>query len=383
MAKVPKLGNPLFVAARLTQAREYAGLPKNGLARLADLSSASVGAYERGVQLPTDEVIERLADSLNVNPILFTTALDGPPVERVFWRRMARDTVQSQRRTTAYIQWACEAVARVEDYVELPPLNLPQLDLPDWTRLSESRIEDAAIQTRKHWGLGSGPIADVTRVLENAGIPVLEFDVENRGQAGFTHPSELLGRPIVGFNSFEQTNARQRFSLSHELGHLLLHQSVQDNDLSNSQRYRQIEDQAHRFAAAFLFPHDAYVRSVRFHSIEEMASLKRTWGVAVLTQIKRSEQLACITPEKAQMLFMQASRRRFRRPFGEPWDRDTPLEKPRLLARSIDLLRQDAPLSYSELLETVPFPRSVLQEAFGRPFVPFSDNVVQLRPRVI
>ncbi|WP_422074054.1 helix-turn-helix domain-containing protein [Tranquillimonas rosea] len=371
------------MAERLTQAREYAGLPKNGLARLADLSSASVGAYERGVQAPTDEVIVRLAKTLNVDPELLTTPMDGGPVDRVFWRRMARDTVQSQRRTTAYIQWACEAIYRVEDFVELPPLNLPDFKFTDWTRISDFQIEEAAMLAREHWGLGTGPIADVTRVIENAGIPVLEFEVENRGQAGFTHPSDLLGRPVIGFNSFEQTNARQRFSLAHELGHLLLHETVRDVDLSTSQRYRQIENQAHRFAAAFLFPHDAYVRSVRYHSLEEMASLKRTWGVAVLTQIKRSEQLGCVSSEKAQALFVQAGRRRFRRPFGEPWDRDTPLEAPRLLARSIDLLSNDAPLSYNELIETMPFPRSVLQEAFGRSFAPISDNVVQLKPRVV
>lgn len=380
---MPKLGNPCFVPERLTQSREYAGLPKNGLARLADLSSASIGAYERGAQNPTDEVIERLAGSLNVTPALLTTVIDGPPVERVFWRKMARDTVQSQRRTTAYIQWACEAVARVEDYIELPPLNLPDFDVSNWTRLSERRIEEIAVQTRSYWGLGTGPIVDVTRVLESAGVPVLEFEVENRGQAGFTHPSDLLGRPVIGFNAFEQTNARQRFSLAHELGHLLLHRSVTDKDLATAKLYRQIEDQAHRFAAAFLFPHEAYVRTARCHTLEEMASLKRTWGVAVLTQIKRSEQLQLISQDRAQALFMQAGRRRFRRPFGEPWDRDTPLEKPNLLGRSVDLLRNEAPLSYAQLIDGMPFPQSVLQEAFGRSFMPVADNVVQLRPRVV
>lgn len=279
--KMAKFGNLRFQPERLTQAREYLGMTKKTLAQLADLSPQMVGNYERGAGNPTDCTIERLADVLKTPFGFFLLPIADERVEHVFWRAMANDTVQSQQRTKQQLQWTVESIDLLEEFVELPEFRLPGVSVPEWRSLTDERIEALAENVRLFWGLGRQPIDDITLLLENAGIPVLALDIENRKQAGFYYFSKMLRRPIIGVNIHEQSLARQRFSLAHELGHLLMHRHVQPNETANRTTNKQIEAQAHRFASAFLFPREAFRREVYDYSLAEFAVLKRTWGVSV------------------------------------------------------------------------------------------------------
>lgn len=382
-----KLGNPRFQPERLTQAREYLGMTKKNLAQLAELSPQMIGNYERGTGNPTDSVIDRLADVLKTPFGFFLLPLAEERVDHVFWRAMASDTVQSQQRTKQQLQWTVETIELIEEFVELPEFRLPDVSVPEWRSLTDERIETLAENVRLFWGLGRQPIDDITLLLENAGIPVLALDIENRKQAGFFYFANTLGRPLIGVNTYEQSLARQRFSLAHELGHLLMHRHVLPSETANRTTNKQIELQAHRFASAFLFPREAFRREVYDFSLAEFAVLKRTWGVAVLTQIIRARSLGMISAEQADTLVRQASRKGYRRPMGEPWDDVLTLERPRMLSRAISAL-EDAPDGiFGDFLQDFYFALPPLEEAIGHPLKLVRNtpddlsNVIKLRPR--
>ena len=361
-----KLGNPLFEGERLTQAREYHGMTKKSVAQLTGLSENMIGAYERGQSRPRDDVIERLATHLAVPSAFLMRPMADERVERVFWRAMRSDTMRSQSTTRQLVQWVMEAIEHVEEFVEFPEYQSPMEPIADWRKLDEEAIESLAEAVRQVWRLGRQPIPDMTLALENAGVPVLALTIENRKQDGFTWWSNTLHRPIVGVNILDCSWARQRFSLAHELGHVLMHLHAQPSDLGNAATNKQIEGQAHRFASALIFPREAFLREVRLCALEEFATLKRRWGLAVLAQVRRARDLDLITQDRYEELIQQGSRRGYRKPMGEPWDRELPLERPRMLERAIGAAADGGPEVYGDLLEDMTLPLTQLEEAFGR-----------------
>jgi hypothetical protein len=52
--------------------------------------------------------------------------------------------------------------------------NVPQLAVSDQREISEPDIERMASECRQRWNLGTGPIADVFLVMENAGVCALK-----------------------------------------------------------------------------------------------------------------------------------------------------------------------------------------------------------------
>lgn len=382
-----KFGNRRFQPVRLTQAREHLGMTKKSLALLTNLSQQMIGSYERGISNPTDGVIDKLGDVLNTPSSYFLLPPSEEQVDHVFWRAMKSDTTQSQQRTKQQLQWTVETIDLLEEFVELPKFELPSLPISEWRSLSDERIEVLAEKLRQSWGLGRHPIEDMTLVLENAGIPVLALEIENRKQAGFLYFSRLLERPIIGVNTFEQSLSRQRFSLAHELGHLIMHRGVMPNEIANTTLNPKIEAQAHRFASAFLFPRDAFRKEVYDFSLAEFSVLKRTWGVGILAQVYRARNLELISTEQLDTLIRQASRKGYRKPLGEPWDDVLKLERPRMLSRAMTALAEAPEGLFGDFLQDFYFAEAPLEEAFGHKFSIQNQraddltNVIKLRPR--
>lgn len=265
--------------------------------------------------------------------------------------------------------------------MEFPDYRLPTVQTPEWYNLDEETIEEIAENARSHLGFGIHPIEDVTLALENIGIPVLALEIENPKQAGFAYFSRSLERPIIGVNTYRQSLARQRFSLAHELGHLLMHRGVTEADLKTSHKNKLIENQAHRFAAAFLFPRASFLREVHSCSLHEFAALKREWGISITAQIIRAKDLGLVSDEQSQSLWKQAAKKGYMSSLGEPWDDILPLERTRMLRRAVEAICAADSHLFDDLLRELPFPLHAMEEAFHHPLraLPANESVVKLR----
>src|SRR3546814_8588593 len=94
-------------------------------------------------------------------------------------------------------------------------------------------------------------------------------------------------RPIIVRSALKESLCRQRFDFAHGCGHLIMHRGLQTGD-------RATEDQAHRFASAFLFPRGAVLREFpRGSSINWRAlyDLKLRWKMSVRALIRRGHDL--------------------------------------------------------------------------------------------
>ena len=234
--------------------------------------------------------------------------------------------------------WLCEVFSYLEAEVNFPKLNLPSLDLPDDFRLiTPDMIEGVAEDIRFHWKLRDLPVPDVTLALENAGIPVANLEILSDKQDGFCFHSKRLNRFFVGINTYNVSAARARYDAAHELGHAVLHHKVTPQQLRDPSLHKRLEQQAHRFAGAFLFPQSSFRDEVHAPTLDYFCSLKRRWGISIAAMVYRAFDLGLIDDLEKGTLYQNMTRRKWRGPLQEPFDQpsEMPLERPRMLRRGM------------------------------------------------
>ena len=204
------------------------------------------------------------------------------------------------------------------------------------------RIEEIAQLIRAAWRVPSGPIPDLIRLIEESGGIVIRFDFGTSKMFGLSEwipPSP----PLFFLNDNPEISAdRDRFTLAHELGHVLLHKLPTPD----------MENEANRFAGEFLMP-ERDIRPpsrtpVKLHTV---ARLKPFWKVAMAALIHRAEDLGVINHNQYVYLRIQLQQKGYR--FREPAELDIPREQPSLLAEIIRADVRDLGYGYTEIARMV------------------------------
>lgn len=359
------LGIKNFRGERLKEARLARGLFKNALGDMIGVSGVAIARYEDGLDKPQAGRLESLARHLNFPIDFFVTPGWPENINLVHWRSRSSESKSAREMTEQRIRWLCELFAFLDSELDFPALLLPPLDLPtDFNLITADHIERAAIAVRRSWGLHLAPIPDVILALENAGIPVATLRISSDKQDGFCFYSAVLGKAFVGINIEGASCARARFDAAHELGHIVLHRHVSPEQAKIPAFHKLIEQQAHRFAGAFLFPREAFVSEARVVSLDYLRSLKKRWGMSIGAMIMRAFQLQLIDENEKQTLFRNMTYRKWRGPLLEPFDspEEMPIEKPRMLRRGIQILLESGNFAKSSILASLPHPPSEIEE---------------------
>lgn len=335
------VGVQAFQGSRLKEARLARGLYKNALGDMIGVTGTSITNYEEGRDKPQHEKLCALANQLNFPYEFFLRPSWSEPLDLVFWRSQAAETKTARDMTKQRMLWLAELFAILEAELTFPHFELPRLDIPsDFRLITPEVIEGAAEALRAHWKLGLRPIPDVTLALENVGIPVVNLDIASEKQDGLCYHSDYLHRPFVAINTYNVSCSRARYDCAHELGHIVLHARVTPQQNRDPALHKIIEDQAHRFAGAFLFPREPFFQEARIVSLDYLCSLKKRWGISIGAMIFRASNLGLIGKEERGILFRNLTRRGWRGVLCEPFDSrsEMPMEKPRMLKRGVEAL---------------------------------------------
>lgn len=178
---------------------------------------------------------------------------------------------------------------------------IPQITVDDF--LSP---DDAAHAVREEWGIPPGPLNSVVASLENAGGLVLArslvapaaLDSGNESVPVDAVSSCTLGEdPIVLLNEGTPGD-RQRFTLAHELGHMVMHQVPHPDQ----------EKQANRFASAFLMPaKDIRADFAGTVDLSLLLVLKKRWRVSMWALLRRAHTLGAISDWQYRTLAVEMS----------------------------------------------------------------------------
>jgi transcriptional regulator with XRE-family HTH domain len=215
-------GTPGFCPDRLIEARAARAITQVALAELTGRTSSSISRWEAGDQSPEPEALQALSRALNLPMSFFLRAKPDHGSAPMFARSMASATQSIRRRVCARLRWAQDVSLALQDYLDLPEVSVPRLEVGDYREIRPEDIEQIALECRRSWGLGLGPISDLILVLENAGICVIKDQVDSASMDGLSNWSAADGRPYILIAKDKQTCARSRLDAAHELGHLVL-----------------------------------------------------------------------------------------------------------------------------------------------------------------
>jgi Zn-dependent peptidase ImmA (M78 family)/DNA-binding XRE family transcriptional regulator len=340
---------------QLRLARLAHGYSLEEVGELVGATRQFIQQLETGSRSPSDEIVEALAYVLGVTQSFLAEPIPSTVrPEQCHFRghitRPASVTSQVLARGTLLDRF----VAAMEQYLDLPNVAFP--DIPASTA---DEIEQAAEEARRFWRLGTtGPIISMMRVVENAGAVVTYFgDLSDRVDAF----SMDRRRPIIVRSSTKESLCRQRFDFAHECGHLIMHRGIQTGD-------RDTEDQAHRFASAFLFPRGAVLREFpRGRSINWRAlfGLKLRWKMSVRAIIRRGYDLKLLTPAQyrtANIHLVKTGQTKI-----EKYDDDGSLavEQPELLLSALDVLERAVFGGTRSVGATIGFSSSMIELVTG------------------
>lgn len=333
-----------FSGHRLLEAREARGVSRAEFAQCLGVSKQAVSQYEKGQRSPSGDVMFRMARHLRVPLHFFMSRESAQVTGTVFFRSMAAATKRARESAKRQYVWAKDIVTYLREFIEFPRVAFPSPCLSsDPVALTDEDIERMATETRRFWGLGDGPISNVVWLFENNGAIVIRRDFDVKTLDAFSEWDGENQTPYFVLGAGKTSAVRSRLDAAHELGHMILHRHAKG---LSSGVFRLVEDQAYRFAGAFLLPAPTFQAEV-VPTLRSLVLAKAKWRVSIGAMIKRMANIGMISPAREQRLFANWSRRGWR--MNEPLDDELEIEEPRLIRRSLDLLIQNKILRPDDL----------------------------------
>lgn len=327
-----------FVPRRLVEARLVRGMTITRLAELSGLHKQAISKYENGLQEPREENLTILANKLNFPLPYFFKPIQFETTSPVHFRSLARATKSQREEAKARLSWIEGMFDLLDQYLEPIHTNLTDYGQGRHpTLLSDEEIVSIANQVRADFGLGNGPISNMTWLLQNQGIQVIRFrnlDVEELDAYSVWLRSGIL--PVVILSARGSSLCRDRMNLAHELGHLVLHRGIAPD---KKEILTIMERQAFLFASSFLLPAKTYLKGFSYPSLDAFLALKPIWKVSIKAQIEANYRMDIIGEERRRLMYIQYNRRGWSG--REPLDAEMPTEEPTYIKDSLSLLYRE------------------------------------------
>lgn len=298
--------------------RAALGITQKALSEQVGITQATLSRYENNERSIEPSMVEKLGDLLGVNFTVFQDVRRperGPLAAEAHMRRRKSASVGEWRKCEARLNLSRLEVGALSRRLELSPsLALPHLDLDE-----VGSPECAAQLLRAQWAMPIGPVRQLYRWIEAAGVFAVERDLSTARVDGLSQVID--GVAIMLINETIPTD-RKRMTIAHELGHIVLH----------SGRYLpdDPEDEADRFAAEFLMPETALAPYLNNLDLPALKALKLEWGTSMQACFERAFSLGKVTTEQRTKFYKTLSRRGWK--VKEPDSERLPREIPELLS---------------------------------------------------
>ena len=327
----PRLVAVRFQPEQLTRARELRGLTRAALAAMVEKTPGAISQFESGISRPDPQTIARISLALAMPVSFFARHNAGHSISTDACHfRSLRSVSQFLRRQAIRIgELGHEVLALAEsEGVELPDDAIsPLRSLPQ----TPEEIEQLAVDVRRRWGLGMGPIHELLPLLESKGLRILPLTDACAEVDAF---STWVGREPIALLSFAKPSSRIHFDAAHELGHLLMHDDVSPGNPL-------LEADADAFASAFLIPRESFIKECPSRwNLNVFRALKSRWRVSIQSLVVRAHRLNKLSPASYRNAFVDLGRLGYRKTEPDEWE----LSKPVVLKRALDLVADDLPL---------------------------------------
>ena len=269
---------------RLRSFREIEGWTQQDLSEMLGVSAQLISAVERGTR-----------------PLTFSLAPTGysdgrftlPDMSEPLHRQRVATKVSDTHRAKELLRVAGEVFLELRSRnPRIPKLRLERMPTP----MTFDEVEALSTEIRLLLSQEEfGPIRNLTAAVERAGfclIPLVGLPGID-GMSGWIEDQPVIGlSPAVSGDRF-------RFSLAHEIAHLLFH----------TIKGAVTENQANRFAGAHLVPQEDLALSLSaFPTLRDFVGLKSSTGMSVAALVYRAHELGHLDDTRYRSLQIQMSK---------------------------------------------------------------------------
>lgn len=283
---------------RFKSARLMNGFSLQDLADAIDnkVSRQALHRYEKGEVIPDAEKIHLLSEALNVSFDYFfrSTKVELGEVEyRKLSKMPQKEAAMINEKTKEYLSRYLE----LEEILGLPnEFEHPLKDFPVVTEYKH--VNQVANILRDKWELGKGPIFNIVELLEDKKIKVVKLDVAEDFDGLQTFVNGNI--PVIAYNIRKANKPdRIRFTLLHELAHLLL----KFGNLTEKEK----ETLCHQFSGAMLLPEETIKEELGAHrnklSTLELGNIKKQYGISMQAIVMRAKACGIINDHYTKQFF--------------------------------------------------------------------------------
>ena len=274
------------IGKNLKRIRLLNNLSLTKASELLNMSPNLIKKYEIGALIPDSSQVIKFANAYHVKTYEILKSYSVIPMQFFHFRK--KEKLRGKN-----LELLKEIIAiEVAKYCEVLEINDNfKIQVEKYPCKNYEEAEEAAIKFRNEVLKLPNiyPTPNLIDILENLGIMIVTIDNPHHKFAGFDGLSEMVnGYPIIVILKDSKDGARQRFTLAHELAHLVL-------DINSSEE----ESLCHRFASAILMPKEAVIKEFGIKrlkiSLYELKAFKEEYKVSYQAILYRLKDLNIIT----------------------------------------------------------------------------------------
>ncbi len=330
---------------RLKQVRELLGLTQEELALKLSIHQSTIAYIEGGYLQPSQELLVSICECIGFPQAFFEQVeMIEFPYGSLLYRSRTSVDASEKTRANRYGQFMFEVAEKLSRKLKYQHFNLPKGRIDPVT---------AARITRSSLGYTPDrPIDDLIYDLEKNGIFIFKSpELFPKIDAFSVWAGYDNKKPIIVLTGDSPTD-RVRFSVAHELGHLVLHSTL-FGDL------QEFEREADIFASELLMPEETMLRLiVEPFTLVKALKIKKDWKVSIQAIVRRAHDLRLISDSAYKSLFVQISqqKKKLQASFGP----EIP-ERPRTLRAMAEAVYGKR-ISYRQFADDMAFPIYLLRQ---------------------
>jgi Zn-dependent peptidase ImmA (M78 family)/DNA-binding XRE family transcriptional regulator len=278
-----------IISQKIKNARALKGFSQQELADMIGVSKQMISKYEKGESIPTSSNLLKLGKSLKVKIDYFfkTSKIE---LGILNFRKKSSFSIKKQESLKQLIKLNLENYLEIEDLLQIDYSFKNSIENEKVSSVKD--IERIVLSLRSVWQIGLDPIHNIIQLLEDNEIKVIElFDVEDNFDGLATFVNDKF--PVIVVNGNFPVE-RKRFTLLHELGHLLL--NLINCDLKEEENY------CNKFASEFLFPKKLVIKEFGVKrdliSLNELIEVQKKYGISIQAIVYRLVDANIFTENK-------------------------------------------------------------------------------------
>lgn len=277
---------------KLFTARRLSGFTLEYLASETQLSKQTLSKYENGQVTPNSDSLLKLSEALDVKiDYFFSEVISLNSIENLKFRE--EDLIDKGEIDRIKL----DTLIKIENYLQIEKLANEVVEFKNPVKevviKNTYDAKKVAGSLRKKWKIGNEPLRNVIDTLERKGMKIIELVCSSAFNGLSGHFRSI---PVIVINASVKEITRRRFTILHELGHLML--NIDEDVLKDESLVEYI---CNAFAGAILLPKELMEKEFGNRtkmSYKELFELKKQYGASVQSILFRAADMKLLEWDK-------------------------------------------------------------------------------------